>query len=101
MIGRSEGQGALQETGNPLDLAIEGPGYFQVTPRRRPDLALTRDGAFGVDASGTIVERRGQPPRARRSSSPRASPPSELRIAQRRHGHRAGKQGSARSSSSR
>jgi flagellar basal-body rod protein FlgG len=58
VIGRSEAQGTLQETGNPLDLAIEGPGYFQVT-RANGKVALTRDGTFGVDASGTIVNSEG------------------------------------------
>ncbi len=58
VIGRSESQGALQETGNPLDLAIEGEGYFQVT-RANGQKALTRDGTFGVDASGAIVNAEG------------------------------------------
>jgi flagellar basal-body rod protein FlgG len=58
MIGSSETQGAIQETGDPLDLAVEGDGYFQV---RRADgkVALTRDGNFGVDASGTLVNSEG------------------------------------------
>jgi flagellar basal-body rod protein FlgG len=57
-IGRSEAQGALRETGEPLNLAIEGDGFFEVT---RPDgkVALTRDGTFGVDASGTIINAQG------------------------------------------
>ena len=58
VIGRSESQGALQETGNPLDLAIEGEGYFQVT-RANGQKALTRDGTFGVDANGAIVNAEG------------------------------------------
>jgi flagellar basal-body rod protein FlgG len=47
-------QGTLQETDNPLDLAIQGDGFFQVT---RPDgtTAYTRDGAFKRDANGAIV----------------------------------------------
>jgi flagellar basal-body rod protein FlgG len=58
VIGRSHAQGPIQETGDPLDMAIEGEGYFQVKgaggqPR------LTRDGSFGVDASGTIVDAEG------------------------------------------
>jgi flagellar basal-body rod protein FlgG len=58
VIGRDESQGALRETGDPLDLAIEGEGYFQVT---RPDgtVALTRNGTFGVDASGSITNAEG------------------------------------------
>jgi flagellar basal-body rod protein FlgG len=60
VIGRSQSQGPIQETGDPLDLAIEGEGYFQVTsPGGQP--ALTRDGSFGVDASGTIVDAQGNP----------------------------------------
>ncbi len=58
MIGRSEAQGTLQETGEPLDLAIEGAGYFQVT-RPNGKLALTRNGTFGVDGTGTIVNSEG------------------------------------------
>jgi flagellar basal-body rod protein FlgG len=67
MIGRSEAQGSIQETGEPLDLAIEGAGYFQVK-RANGQLALTRDGSFGVDASGTIVNSEGS----------RLSPPIKL-----------------------
>ena len=47
-------QGVLQQTSNPLDLAIEGDGFFQVT---LPDgtAAYTRDGSFKRDANGSIV----------------------------------------------
>jgi flagellar basal-body rod protein FlgG len=58
VIGRSDAQGSIQETGNPLDLAIEGEGYFQVT-RANGTKALTRDGTFGVDANGAIVNAEG------------------------------------------
>jgi len=54
IIGRSKAQGALKETKNPLDLAIEGPGYFEVTTPGG-QTALTRDGSLAVDASGTLV----------------------------------------------
>ena len=58
MIGRSHAQGPIQETGDPLDLAIEGEGYFQVKgPGGQP--ALTRDGSFAIDANGTIVNAEG------------------------------------------
>ena len=33
-LGRSHAQGSFQQTGNPLDLAIQGSGFFQV---RRPN----------------------------------------------------------------
>ncbi len=58
LIGRSEAQGSVQETGDPLDLAIEGPGYFEVT-RANGQKALTRNGQFGVDANGAIVNSEG------------------------------------------
>jgi flagellar basal-body rod protein FlgF/flagellar basal-body rod protein FlgG len=51
-------QGALQETGSPLDLAIEGQGFFMVeTPR---GLRYTRDGGFHRAQSGRLVTRAGE-----------------------------------------
>jgi flagellar basal-body rod protein FlgG len=52
-------QGALQETGQPLDLAIEGDGFFQVT-RNGGALGLVRSGAFGVDANGYVTTATGE-----------------------------------------
>ena len=52
-------QGALEETGRPLDLAVEGDGFFQVT-RAGGQLALVRAGAFSVDASGQVVTATGE-----------------------------------------
>lgn len=53
-------QGALRPSDNPLDLAIEGGGFFAV---RLPDggTAYTRDGSFHRDANGTIVSADGYP----------------------------------------
>ncbi|SHH64113.1 flagellar hook-basal body complex protein [Marivita hallyeonensis] len=49
----STAQGILTQTGNTLDLAIEGSGYFQV---ETPDgVRLTRAGAFNVSSEGDIV----------------------------------------------
>ncbi len=47
-------QGNLQQTGNRLDIAIEGPGFFQVL---LPDgtTAYTRDGSFQTDNQGQVV----------------------------------------------
>ncbi len=47
-------QGNLQQTGNSLDLAIQGNGFFQV---ERPDgtIAYTRDGSFQLDNEGNVV----------------------------------------------
>ena len=53
-LGPAFAQGALEQTGNPLDLAIEGNGFFQVA-RPNGQIALVRAGAFGVDAAGNVV----------------------------------------------
>ena len=45
--------GPVEETGNPLDIAIDGDGWFGVnTPEGR---AYTRDGRFAVNALGDLV----------------------------------------------
>lgn len=47
-------QGALDSTGNPFDLAINGSGYFQVTGPNG-DTLYTRDGAFNLNAERQLV----------------------------------------------
>jgi len=47
-------KGDLQQTGNPLDLAIEGDGFFQVQ-QPTGDIAYTRAGAFKKDSQGRLV----------------------------------------------
>ena len=47
-------QGALTNTGNTLDLAINGRGWFQVTTPNG-DTVYTRDGAFNTNAQGQLV----------------------------------------------
>lgn len=57
-IARDFSQGALEETGNTFDLAIEGDGFFAVdTPN---GARYTRDGRFTVDAQNQIVNKAGQ-----------------------------------------
>jgi flagellar basal-body rod protein FlgG len=53
-------QGSLQRTENPLDIAINGQGFFQI---QMPDgtLAYTRDGAFQRDSTGQLVTSSGYP----------------------------------------
>ena len=53
-VQRVEMQGPIEETGRPLDFAIEGEGYFQV---QMPggELAYTRDGSFTISDQGTLV----------------------------------------------
>ena len=55
----SMGQGALQQTGNALDLAVEGQGFFQVQTAN--GLRYTRDGSFHRSQSGTLVTAKGEP----------------------------------------
>lgn len=53
-------QGDSQVTGQPLDVAIEGAGFFQV---EQPDgtTGYTRDGALSIDGEGRLVTPRGLP----------------------------------------
>ncbi len=53
-------QGNLQQTGNSLDLAIQGQGFFQV---QMPDgtTSYTRDGSFQTNAQGQVVTAAGFP----------------------------------------
>src|SRR5262249_30585274 len=53
-------QGQFAETDNPLDLVIQGKGFFQV---RRPsgELAYSRSGAFHLDRDGNMVTADGNP----------------------------------------
>ena len=51
---KSFSQGSLKETGNDLDVAIEGDGFFKVT-LPNGETGYTRNGAFKVNDEGTIV----------------------------------------------
>ncbi len=55
----SMAQGALAETGNPLDLAIEGQGFFMVQTPNGP--RYTRDGSFHRTPNGQLVTQAGEP----------------------------------------
>jgi len=49
-------QGALRATGNPLDLGIEGEGFFALSDGSDSEVVYyTRDGAFNLDANGDLV----------------------------------------------
>jgi len=47
-------QGNFAETGNPMDLVIQGRGFFQVR-RATGDLAYTRDGSLHLNKDGSLV----------------------------------------------
>src|ERR1700676_4821792 len=51
-------QGSLSPTGNPLDVAIRGDGFFKI---QVPDgtFAYTRDGSFNLDNQGRVVTAEG------------------------------------------
>src|SRR3954447_26020539 len=53
-LGRGSEQGALQNTGNKLDVAVQGEGFLQVRDRQGR-VALTRDGALQRLANGRLV----------------------------------------------
>ena len=52
--------GTINQTGNDLDIAIEGDGFFQI---QQPDgsTAYTRAGAFKMDSQGRVVNSDGYP----------------------------------------
>src|SRR3982074_2556120 len=53
-------QGTLSQTGNDLDIAIRGEGFFKI---QMPDgtYTYTRDGSFQMDATGRVVNAQGNP----------------------------------------
>lgn len=53
------GAGTLRYTGNPLDMAIDGQGYFEV--RTETGLAYTRQGGMRVDPRGVLTTQQGFP----------------------------------------
>ena len=57
---RNFSQGNLQQSANPLDVAVRGNGFFEV---QMPDgtTGFTRDGSFQVSAQGQLVTNNGYP----------------------------------------
>ena len=52
-------QGEITSTGNPLDLALSGGGFFQI--KTASGTQLTRDGAFLRASDGTLTTQHGEP----------------------------------------
>ena len=52
-------QGPLNQTGNPLDFALQGVGFFKVETEQ--GMRYTRNGAFALDEDNTLVTRSGHP----------------------------------------
>jgi flagellar basal-body rod protein FlgG len=59
-VQRLHAQGTLEQTNRPLDVAIEGEGFFQIQ-LASGQLAYTRDGSFQVSDQGTLVTSEGYP----------------------------------------
>lgn len=59
-VGRDFSQGALSQTGAPLDVALSGEGAFFVVSTAKGDV-YTRNGAFTMNDSGTLVTASGDP----------------------------------------
>jgi len=55
-----QSQGDFDSTGNPYDLTIKGPGFFQVT-LPSGEIGYTRSGAFHLDSQGNLVTSDGDP----------------------------------------
>lgn len=53
------GQGAVTPTGNPLDLGIEGDGFFSIQTKQ--GVRYTRDGQFERAQDGTLTTQAGEP----------------------------------------
>lgn len=52
-------KGPLQQTGNPLDLAIEGDGFFSIQTEQ--GVRYTRNGAFAINPDGALATADGDP----------------------------------------
>ena len=70
-------QGSFEQTGNPLDLALEGSGFFAV---QSPEggVQYTRNGNFHLTADGALVTAQGYPVLG--SNGPITLPPGEVAI---------------------
>lgn len=52
-------QGNINSTGNPLDIAIDGEGFFRLKDENGA-ISYTRSGAFGIDREGYVVNNIGK-----------------------------------------
>jgi flagellar basal-body rod protein FlgF len=73
----SSAQGPLQRTGNPLDLGIEGEGFFAIQTRN--GIRYTRAGDFHRSQSGLLVTQTGEPVLSQTKLSI-AVPPGEIAV---------------------
>ena len=71
------GQGSLEQTGNPLDLAIEGQGFFSIQAQN--GIRYTRDGGFHRARNGLLVTQAEEPVLSS-TSQPIAVPPGDVSV---------------------
>jgi flagellar basal-body rod protein FlgG len=65
-------QGSMTQTDNPLNVAVDGRGYFGIK-LPNGDIAYTRDGTFNYSSTGQIVTSQGYPVQPGISVSPNAT----------------------------
>ncbi len=73
----SMAQGPMQQTGNPLDLAIEGHGFFAI--RTSNGTRYTRDGSFHRSQTGSLVTAANEPVLSS-AGQPISLPPGEVAV---------------------
>jgi flagellar hook protein FlgE len=73
-------QGNISTTSNPLDLAINGAGFFQLIDAGSGATSYTRNGQFKVDADGYIVNNSQQRLAGIPQGENAGAPPSALRL---------------------
>ncbi len=71
-------QGDFSNTGNPLDMVIQGNGFFQIK-LPNGDTAYTRAGQFQLDSTGNVVDGNGNP------LQPQIAIPAAAQASQNRH----------------
>ena len=54
--------GPMSQTGSPMDIAIDGNGFFIVQPSSGGKIAMSRRGDFGVSADGILTDGTGTKP---------------------------------------
>lgn len=70
-------QGSLVQTGNPLDLAVQGQGFFQVQTAN--GIRYTRDGSFQRSQTGQLITAKNEPVLSS-TGQPIAIPPGEVSV---------------------
>ncbi|MCP3874232.1 MAG: flagellar hook-basal body protein [Desulfobacteraceae bacterium] len=58
-INKDYAQGDIKTTGNPLDVALSGEGFFKIDTQE--GIKYTRNGNFTLDSNGTLVDQNGNP----------------------------------------